>query len=125
VPRYHTRARQPSHWAAGVDIELRDCHGLPARRSDIISNESDERALGHRPNKSQPAAGGGIVRVSVTPLYCEADRNISASSAKADIGPARHDDKQRRRCSCPTSTTRRTDRCRRPAPAVAGRRRAG
>jgi hypothetical protein len=67
VPRYHTRARQPSHWAADVDIELRHCHGLPARRSDTISNESEERALGHRPNKSQPRQGGGIVRVSLTP----------------------------------------------------------
>jgi hypothetical protein len=119
VPRYHTRARQPSHWAAGVDIELRDCHGLPARRSDTISNESDDRALGHRPNKSQPAAGRRDRRVSVTPLYC-GRTGISASSAKADIGPARHDGNgggvaARRRP--------RTDRCR--TSAVAGRRRAG
>jgi hypothetical protein len=55
VARYHTRARQPLHSAAAVEIELRHWHGLPARCSDTIRNES-ERALGHRPNKSRPVA---------------------------------------------------------------------
>jgi hypothetical protein len=107
VARYHTRARQPSHWAAAVEIELRHWHGLPVGCSDTIRHRSDERALGHPPNKSRPVTGrgGGVVRVSLTPPYCEADRNFSASSANANIGPARHGDKQRRRCGWPTSTT--------------------
>jgi hypothetical protein len=105
VARYHTRARQPSHWAAAVEIERRHWHGLPVGCSDTIRNRSDERALGHRPNKSRPVTGRrDRTRVAHTP-YCEADRNFSASSANANIGATRHGDKQRRRCNWPTSTT--------------------
>jgi len=66
VARYHMNAGQPSHEAAAVEIELRHWHGLPARCRNTISNESDERALGHRPSKSGRSQRGGIVRVSLT-----------------------------------------------------------
>jgi hypothetical protein len=87
VARYHSRAWRPSHSAPAVEIELRHWHGLPATCSHTIRNESDERALGHQPNKSQPVAGQrDRTRVAHIP-YCEPDRNFSASSANANIGP--------------------------------------
>jgi hypothetical protein len=94
VARYHTRARQPSHSATAAEIRLRHRHGLPARCRDTSRNESDERALGHRPNKSRPGTEPrGRTRVAHIP-YCEADRNFSASSTNANIGATRHTDKR-------------------------------
>jgi hypothetical protein len=126
VARYHTRARQPSHWAAAVEIRLRHRHGLPARCSDTIRNPSGERALGQRPNKSRPGTEPqDRTRVAHIP-YCEADRNFSASSTNANIGPAPHGDKQRRRCGWPASTTphgplsQARDRDTRPMPCTSG-----
>ena len=94
MARYHMNAGQPSHWAAAVEIELRHWHGLPARCSDTIGNESDERDLGYRPNESRRVKGRrDLTRVAHTPYY-EADRNFSASSANATIGAAPHGDKR-------------------------------
>jgi hypothetical protein len=90
VARYHTRARQPSHWAAAVKIELRHWHGLPARWSDTIRNEGDEHGLRHRPHNSRPVTERrDRTRVAHIPS-CEADRTFSASSTNANnrAGPA-------------------------------------
>jgi hypothetical protein len=94
VARYHMNAGQPSHWPAALEIELRHWHGLPARCSDTIGNESDERALGHRPNKSRPVTGRrDLTRVAHTPTT-RRTRNFSASLATATIGAAPHGDKR-------------------------------
>lgn len=93
MARYHTRARQLLLWPAAVEIELRHWHGVPARCSDTIRNES-EQALGHRPNKSRPVvARRDRTRVAHIPSSARRTGTSARLRLNANIRPARPGDK--------------------------------